>query len=717
MKKMCVMNRCIKVLLILVVMAFGFSPIYIEAKELPRKVLRLYNSEDQLSIIDNELDRGLEMVMDHLGMRLEYYDLSKGLPSDETMKRYRAVIVWLYDYDFKDAIAYWNWQKRQLDNGIRAILLQQPRPGLIRDTHEETQMELINRSLKKMNFEIGLNYANFPPDLEIVDIKPEMVSFERKIESELPYFYESKNLSKENDVYLKIKQKSKNLYSDVVVASPLGGIVMGDYVYYMDPYTFVKQWRLNPFKYFSKTLGIDNKPRFDVTTLNGRRIFYSHIDGDGVNNRTTYRKNMGQITCGDIIYEEVLKKYSTLPITVSFVTAEVDPKHYGSKHSFELAKKIYLLDNIEPASHTFTHPLVWNTETTRPQDMEKYKEIADMKFTNGAMLVYNPKNYEYSAESEIKGSIDYINEHLVPEGKRCELLLWSGNCLPGTREMEVIKKYGYKNLNGGDGRYDEMYPSYFYLAPFTRKVGRHTQFHSSHANDNLYIKNGDALTNGSFQNMITTFEMSEKPRRVTAMNIYYHFFSGANKAAVQSLIALYDYVLSQPIFPIYASQYVDVVDGFLKGRIYELGPNRWKITNNGACQTLRFDGTDLYPDMKRSKGVLGYKIVNDSMYVSLSDDKVKVLQLSSKRPRLTYLSESSGPVNNLKKSKKSLSYETVLFGKTIFIWKNFPAHQLVTISFKTEKGIVGTEAVKVKKDGTLDYTVEGMGKASVEVSF
>lgn len=72
-------------------------------EDVPRTILRIFNSEDKLAIVDNELDRGLEMIIHQLGMKMEYLDIAKGLPTDEEMENYYAVIVWLYDYEFKKA--------------------------------------------------------------------------------------------------------------------------------------------------------------------------------------------------------------------------------------------------------------------------------------------------------------------------------------------------------------------------------------------------------------------------------------------------------------------------------------------------------------------------------------------------------------------------------------------------------------------------------------
>jgi polysaccharide biosynthesis protein PelA len=696
-----------------------FSMVFLTAifaKEIPRKIARIYNSDDQLSIIDNELDRGLEMATNYLGLKMEYIDLAKGLPSDEEMEEYYASIVWLFDYNFEGAKEFWTWQKRQFKNGKRSILLQQPRPGLIRQTGEEAQADLINSTLREMNFEINLHYSDFTPDISIVSINSEMAEFERSLTYEIPHFYESKSLSDENEVFLRLRLNSEDMYSDCIVSTPKGGIIMGDFVYYMDPYTFKKQWRVNPFKFISKSLGITNHPRLDYTTMNGRRIFYSHIDGDGFNNATSALKNNKKATSAEVVFEKVLKKYNSTPITVSVITAEMDPKKEGRSNSISLARKIFSLPNIEPASHTYTHPLVWNKTMTHASDIQKYENVKKIEFHNNAMTMYRPEGYVYSPTAEITDSVAYINENLLPSNKKCELLLWSGNCLPSLREMDIIHKENLMNINGGDSRLDDLHPSYLYMAPLYRKVGPYYQIYTSNANDNLYIEEGNPASNGSFQTMITTFKRSETPMRVAPINIYYHFFSGSTIAGTQALINLYDWALSQSIFPMYTSDYYNLVQGFIDAKLYEYGENHWGVENNKNCRTLRFDDSKLYPDLKQSKGVLGFKHYQGNLYVSLTDDLKKEIVLSKKPPKERFLSEASGNVNNLSGlQKNTIQFESYLFGDTQFIWKNFPKRNEVTVHYQVEGSEMKQINTHVLDDGTLDFTLIGLGKCSVSL--
>ena len=88
---------------------------------------------------------------------------------------------------------------------------------------------------------------------------------------------------------------------------------------------------------------LKGEPRPDVTTLNGLRVWSSHIDGDALISRSEVKPST---YCGEIIRDEILNRYKW-PVSVSVVVGEVetDPKFEN------IARSIYRLDWVEAASH------------------------------------------------------------------------------------------------------------------------------------------------------------------------------------------------------------------------------------------------------------------------------------------------------------------------------------------------------------------------------
>src|SRR5260370_34350443 len=109
-------------------------------------------------------------------------------------------------------------------------------------------------------------------------------------------------------------------------------------------------------------------PKPDTTTLMGRRIFYSHVDGDAWRNVTevTGYKSKRALSA-EVILNEVIRAFPDLPVTVAPIAADLDPAWYGTRASLEIAKRILAQRNVEAGTHTYSHPLDWKALMVEPR--------------------------------------------------------------------------------------------------------------------------------------------------------------------------------------------------------------------------------------------------------------------------------------------------------------------------------------------------------------
>ena len=117
--------------------------------------------------------------------------------------------------------------------------------------------------------------------------------------------------------------------------------------------------RIDPFAFLTSSLQLPAIPAPDVTTENGRRLFFSHIDGDGF---PSLSESPGNPPAGDVLLKEILEKYR-VPTTMSVIEAETSPQGLYPKMSQQLeaiARRIFRLSHVEIASHTYTHPFRWD---------------------------------------------------------------------------------------------------------------------------------------------------------------------------------------------------------------------------------------------------------------------------------------------------------------------------------------------------------------------
>jgi polysaccharide biosynthesis protein PelA len=518
-----------------------------------RTVLAVYDSTQMEPFQKPPIQANYEMVLNHLGVKLEMLDFSeRALPKP---KDYRGIFVYLSESEPERAAQFWKWLNAALDDGVKVIFFRNLGPS---DPMQAPVLDL-------MGIETGAISSHFPAHIKVLEADARAIPFERPFANEIGLFNEVH--IREGVPLLVLQHSPTGATSNPIAILPLGGIVLDDTDVYQHPNSPLKQFYFNPFFFLNEALGLQDTPRPDVTTINGMRLFYSHIDGDGIGSPTYYDR---ALFSGEAIYKDVLLKYPMLPMTVSVISATIDPTFRGSKDMVALSQKIFKLPNVELASHTFSHPLIWDRKLVPENAADGYKQEVQLKtFNNDALLPWRMSNYSYSPEAEIQGSISYINRVLAPEGKRCELIFWSGNCFPNEQALAVAEVGDILNINGGDSRFDGDFPSYLGLSSFYRKVGPYYQIHSSNANENIYTELWSSQF-GGYQNVIETFKNTDSPRRVSAMNVYYHFYSGERKAALTAVQKVIDFALNSDIFPVYAKRYIQTVHGFISTRISRL---------------------------------------------------------------------------------------------------------------------------------------------------
>ncbi|MFH1724249.1 MAG: hypothetical protein ABII00_06460 [Elusimicrobiota bacterium] len=621
--------------------AFG-SDVYV-GRELPRKILALYNKAQIPGkfpdIAYTELHLFAEMPLNHLGMDLVYHDVNEPLPAVRLLEGYRGIITWFPGLgSVPEPAAYCRWLHEAMDAGLKVVVLGDT-GAYGRGADKHTRMgPACSRAFRRLGVEleeVGEPESGF---LRIVRKDSGMVEFERRLSfSEFPEFRIVHALEGATS-YLRIGSSVDAMsHYEPVVTSPSGGIAVNPFVLYTnkqmereraeegkDKYeTFEAalspdeqfRWRINPFAFFEAAFGLHGWPRPDTTTINGRRIYYSHLDGDGFFNVSEYDHKSWSAA---VYLKEVLERYPESPFSVSVVTGYYRMRRFGGPKAIKLSRKILGLPNVDPGSHGHTHPFIWHKEK----------------------LGIEVPGFEYSVEAEIRGSLDIINKELLPEGKRARLFQWTGDCMPGEEAIRLASEDGYLNMNGGDTRFDRRFNSVAFVTPLGRRIGDALQVYSSNSNENTYTNLWHGPYYG-YREVIETFENTDSPRRLKPVNIYMHYYSSERIASIKALLSVYEWVHARPLFPIFAREYSRLVVDFFAMRIHRLGPGRYRFEGGSRVRTVRFDEEERYPDLERSKGVLGFRRYEGSLYVFFDEGRVRELALTEKPPSSPYLSEAN----------------------------------------------------------------------------
>ncbi len=609
-------------------------------QELKRKILAFYQRDLRETSGRNRIHDVCETTLNHLGLVVEFRALEDPLPTDAEMADFRGVIQWMGGTSIRGAQAYAEWLKHQLDAGRLAVILGDY--GAFYDTSLASQVNaaptlaalgLEFKSMAPVSLKFGREGVSRTIETPaVVMADPTMVKGEHPLNLEdrdlakgWPVYVSTNPASK---VYLRVSDREGQT-TDAVVITPKGGFIAGDFLLYIPPSqqarfesadakgmgpavaetTELSRFRIDPFKFFAEAFQVTDLPCPDVTTLNGSRIYFSHIDGDAMHGISLIdRASLN----AEMLLREILEKFR-IPVTVSFVTSNLEFRSTPTyQRELTVARKILALPWVETASHSQNHPFNWAEGDLQrlPGDEVKLHRVP-------------PDNAK-----EIAYSIDLINQLVAPLDKPVQMLLWSGACNPTAEQVALCDAMGVENLNGGDPVYDSINPYLGGVTPLYRVVeGDRYQYHTAAAGD-FYYTGAWTRDYDGMKRLVEYFEYTEKPRRLRPMNLYYHFYLAEREPGLVGLKTVLDYVLKQGPAPIYASDYVKIVKDFIVTRMGRDAQGNLVIANAGAMRTIRFD-TPVSLDLGRSRGVLGSYKVGNSLYVHLDDSKLHTLAMGS----------------------------------------------------------------------------------------
>ena len=295
---------------------------------------------------------------------------------------------------------------------------------------------------------------------------------------------------------------------------------------------------------------------------------------------------------------------------MSVIEAETSPQGLYPKMSQQLeaiARRIFRLSHVEIASHTYTHPFRWDN-SVRHGIFQEDKE---------AVFHLEVPGYKFDLTREIVGAMDYIRQRLAPPNKPVNLLLWTGDTAPGADALEIAEKAGYLNMNGGDTSISRSNPSLTAVGANGIEKNGYLQIYAPVTNENIYTNLWRGPFYG-FERVIETFTMTENPRRLKPVDIYFHSYSASKRAGVKALHKVFGWAQAQPLNPVFASEYIRKVQDFYTMAIARDGAG-WRIRGDGRLRTLRLPAT-LRPELTTAQGIAGFNANQEGYYLHLADN-------------------------------------------------------------------------------------------------
>ncbi len=506
----------------------SLSTLGVGAREvLPRKVLLLHDAPMQRDgeLIFSPVHRYMTMPLEHLGLVPEYLQVDQQpVPQHPLVGRYAGIVMRLDNPPTQPALQA--LLARAVEEGVKVVAVG------VAGLDEVPAL----RSLLGLGLPAADNPAVPRAPIQVVQAQAG-IGFEAAPRPQLTQF---RNLQAPagSQVWLKLAD-ARGSTMDAVAVTPWGGYITpgSEWVPVLGQSERLN-WVVDPFSFLRQALALPDMPMPDTTTEVGRRLLLVHVDGDGMPSRTLFP---GTPLAGEVMLTELLQRYR-LPTTVSVIEGETAAHglHPALSAAMEdTARRIYALPHVQAATHTWSHPFQWHRAEAGERGERVRMQLGD---------------YRFDAKREIAGSMAYV-DRLLPAGKRTSLVLWSGDTNPGPAMFDEVERAGALAMNGGDTLISQREPSVSLVSPLGLPKGRHFQVYAPNQNENVYTGLFQAPLWG-YRRVIETFELTESPRRLKPVNIYFHTYAASTPASLRSLQEVYEWANAQPLHPLHAADYV-----------------------------------------------------------------------------------------------------------------------------------------------------------------
>lgn len=635
----------------------------------PRRICAFYGNrttvqEDQVKWpMESFVGQKLQMPLEWLGYEVDYFKVESAADLPALSADYRAIVLsrtWEVAPAIEPAVV--DWLIAQRDAG-RKILVVGALP--LRDPAQR------ERFLAAFGLGGTGSPRLRPAAFDVVTAVPGFTNHEVQLPVEPMTFNELRAPAGATRL---VSLRARYADGTAVAFDPVfhcdwGGMALDPFVFFRRT-DFREFWRLDPFAWLERALGPLDAPVPDTTTRDGLRVFLSHIDGDGFSNFS--RVVPGQRSA-EIIRDRILKKYP-LPVTVSIIEAEIRARirtqRADDAAAYEtLARDIFLLPQVELASHSYSHPFYW-IEGDRTQSFYDEQNL-DLKDAYDRL----------DLAREIEGSVRYINTTLAPPGRPVRVFLWTGNCRPPPAAIALTRRLGLENMNGGDTLLSPRHPTLTAVSPRTMTWGDEVQVLAPNQNENVYTNNWRGPLFGTYVQVLDTFRATETPRRLKPVNVYYHFYSGDYPASLTALETVFDWVVAQPLHALTVSHYARIARDARSTTVFAAGPDRWLVVNAGEARTFRLPADPRRTvDLAQSVGVSGWHDVGPQTYLhTVGGPVATIVRRPAGGPVVPRLETATGEIAFLSRTPSRWSFRVADTRPVAVVIADLPPAATVTL--------------------------------------
>jgi hypothetical protein len=186
--------------------------------------------------------------------------------------------------------------------------------------------------------------------------------------------------------------------------------------------------------------------------------------------------------------------------------------------------------------------------------------------------------------------------------------------------------------------------------------GAGLQVFAPNQNENVYTNNWTGPFYG-YQRVIETFELTESPRRLKPINIYYHVYSASKAASLNALHRVYAWALAQPVVPVHASDYARKVLDFHRAAIardWRESRLTWRVRSGDDLRTLRLPA-DAAVSLADSRNLAGSAPGPAGRYLHLTAAEATVVAGADPDPPVQ-VREAAGRIDDFERSAGGIRF-------------------------------------------------------------
>jgi hypothetical protein len=601
-----------------------------------RQILALYDGSIEMTAAETRIHRWAELPLNHLGFVLTYRDIRSPLPVDAEAAKFAGIMTW-FSRATPATKVYLGWANEAAKKGARFVVL-----GEIGGEFWTDDLNRINALLGGIGLRHQGRFIDITFDAAIVQ-KP--IPFEAKLDPVLPPFPMIASTSDDLHVLLELTAPARDGggRSILVATSPRGGYAAPGFEMTYEPRLDRVRWLLDPFAFFGRAFGVAEGPRPDPTTLSGRRVFFSQIDGTGI---SPSAEEADPTIPLQLYLEKIATPYPDIPTSFSVLPEELNPRPRGNAQMHRLVREFWAMPQIEPSIFLPSCRGDRRKGGCAAKTVEHLIRKIDARIEPGR---------EGPPRMEGEG--------------RIQLALWADPAAPSEEAVVALRRLGYASVVAKESRFDPEFPSIAYVAPFARPVGTTREAYVG-GDDRSAMEGMDPIRAAAA--MRTMLAKTEVPRRLAPYSLYYRTGSLSDPDMLKTIADWLDLIRAMPVAPIRTTDYAAMVQDFSKVRVSRVDAETWAVDDLGAIHTVRFDEAGgRHVDFERSKGVLGETRDGGSLYVSLDADRASVVVALEREGRASEslgLQSSRWVVAGLVRGQCGWTFSASGFGPGEFVW-------------------------------------------------